>query len=184
MAELVRCFIALELSREAIDYVEEIQRMIKKKNLFNGKFTEPENLHLTLKFLSEITPEKVEETRKLLSQIKFKTFEAHLDQLGFFTEDNFRIVWMKLAGKGVWDLQKEIDNKLGGHFKKEERFMGHITIARIKKVHDKKLFLDYIKNMKIKKISFQIKDFVFKKSELKREGPVYADIEKFNLINE
>ena len=177
---LIRCFIALELPREAINYIEEVQSIIKKKNLFYGKFTDPENLHLTLKFLGEIPETQVKVVQEKLRKIKFSSFEAHLDELGFFSEHAFRIVWMKLTGKPVWDLQLEIDNLTKDISPKEERFMSHITIARIKQVIDRKIFLAYIKNMKIKPIKFKVSEFVLKKSELKPEGPIYSDIERYH----
>ena len=181
--KLIRCFIALEMSREAIENLEEVQKLIGKQNLFLGKFTEPENLHLTLKFLGEIEEEKVEEVRNVLKNIKLDNFKIKLGCVGVFSKKAFKIVWIKLEGKSIWELQEKIDlelEKIG--FKKEERFMSHVTLARIKKVYNKDNFLKYIKNLKIKETSFEIKEFVFKKSELKPEGPVYTDLERFNLI--
>ena len=185
MNKLTRCFIALEMPREAINAIENIQTLIKKQKLFYGKFTEGENLHLTLKFLGEISEEKLEETKRRLNKIKFLGFEVKLGEIGFFSEKFFRIIWVKLMGKGVYDLQKEIDNSLGNEnlFIKESRFMGHITIARIKKVLDKKAFLTYIKNMKVKETKFKVTEFVLKKSELKPEGPVYTDLVRYKLSN-
>jgi len=179
---LIRCFIALELNRESIEYIRELQKIIKKKNIFAGKFTEPENLHLTFKFLGEISEEKVEEIKKKLSEIKFEKINVKLGEVGVFSKKALRILWIKLEGKRIWDLQKSIDEKMFGlGFEREERFMSHITIARMKKVLDKKIFLDYIKNIKTKKIIFEVKDFIFKKSELKSDGPVYTDIERYKL---
>ena len=91
-------------------------------------------------------------------------------------------MWIKLNGKGIWDLQKVIDDKFKDIFEPESRFMSHITLARMKKIHDKPLFLDYIKNIKTKNIKFRIGDFSFKKSELRPEGPVYTDLERYELI--
>lgn len=178
---LSRCFIALELSREAINEIEGIQRLVKNKKLFSGKFTEPENLHLTLKFLGEIALEKIEEVKKKLSEIKFKEFEASLGEIGVFINRYNSLLWVKLNGKSIWELQELIDSKLDGIFPKEERFMSHITIARMKKISSKKEFLEYVKNIKTKKIKFKVKEFILKKSELMPEGPVYEDIEKFKL---
>lgn len=180
--KLLRCFIALELSREAIDYIEELGSQIKKKKLFAGKFTDPENLHLTLKFLGEITEAKIEEVREKLKEIKSAEFEASLGELGVFINRYNSLLWIKLNGKEIWKLQEMIDDKLAGLFKKEERFMSHITLARMKKIFGKTEFLDYIKNIKVKKIKFKVKQFILKKSELKPEGPVYSDLEKFNLL--
>ncbi len=179
--KLLRCFIALELSQEAIDEIEEIQKIIKKKNLFYGKFTEPENLHLTLKFLGEISEEKAEEAKKKLSDVKFKEFEASLGEVGVFINKHNSLLWIKLNGKGIWELQEVIYEKLKGLFAKEEKFMSHITIARMKKISSKNEFLEYVKNMKIKKVKFQVKEFVLRKSELKSEGPVYTNIKEYSL---
>jgi len=180
--KLIRCFIALELSREAINEIEEIQKLVKKKNFFYGKFTEPENLHLTLKFLGEISEERIKEVQESLRKVKFKGFDVGLGEIGCFSEKIVRILWIKLLGKEIWELQKEIDlavNEVG--FNKEERFMSHITIARIKKIINKKEFLEYIRNLKHRKIKFQIKEFVLKKSELMPDGPVYTDLERYKL---
>jgi len=181
--KIIRCFIALELEREAIDYIEELDLQIKKKNLFTGKFTEPENLHLTLKFLGEIEEGKLSEVKKKLKEIKLREFEASLGEVGVFINKYNSILWIKLQGKEIWELQEMIDKKLGDSFSKEERFMSHITIARMKKIFSKTEFLDYVKNIKTKKIKFKVKDFILKKSELKPEGPVYENIEKFGLEN-
>ncbi len=180
MEKLVRCFIALELSREAIDEIENIQNLIKNKNLFYGKLTEPENLHLTLKFLGEISEEKLKQAQEALKKIEFKEFEANLGELGLFSNRAQMILWMKLQGKGIFDLQKQIDKTLEDLLPIENRFMSHITIARIKKLPDKKSFLEYIKNLKHTSIKFKISEFILKKSELKPEGPVYNNLKKFN----
>lgn len=180
---LTRCFICLELSRDCIEYIEEIQGIIKKKNLFYGKLTEPENLHLTLKFLGEISDEQIKEIQKRLSKIKFSPFEANLGEIGSFSARALRILWIKLQGKGVFDLQIEVDKALEGLFPKEARFMSHLTIARIKKVNDMNIFKEYIQGMKIKKIKFKVNDFIFKKSELRPDGPIYTDIERYKLEN-
>lgn len=179
---LIRCFVCLELPIVATKYIAELQQQLKKKNLFYGKFTEPENLHLTLKFLGEIPEEKIEEAKKKLAEIVLGRFEASLGEIGIFINKYNSLLWIKLDGKGVWDLQRKIDGSLLDlGFKKEERFMSHITIARMKSIPSKKEFLEYVKNIKTKKISFQIKEFVLKKSELKEDGPVYSDLGRYNL---
>ena len=180
--KLTRCFICLEISREAIDEIEEIQKLLKKKNFFYGKFTEPETLHLTLKFLGEISEEKIEEVKSKLGEITFKDFEVHLGEIGTFINRFNAILWIKLNGKGLWELQKQIDNKMNElGFELEERFMSHITLARMKKIINRPEFLDYVKNVKTKPVKFKISEFILKRSELKPEGPVYSDIEKYSV---
>ncbi len=179
---MVRTFIAIDLPREAINYIEELQKLIEKQNLITGKFTESENLHLTLKFLGEIDEEKAEEVKKRLKGIKFPAFEARTGEVGVFSggkKSYIRVIWIEL--KGAFDLQKQVDEALKGLFEPEFRFMSHITIARVKKVKDKRILLDYIRNLKVKKIKFKVDKFFLKKSELKPEGPVYEDLESYGL---
>lgn len=174
MDEAVRTFIALEIPFKVKENIERMQDLIKKKNFFYGKFTELENLHLTIKFLGELNEGKIKEVIERLKKIKIKEFEARVGEIGVFSENSIRILWVKINGKGIFELQSQIDEVLSDIFKKEERFMSHLTIARIKKVCSKKEFLDYIHNLKNEKISFEIKEFVLKKSELRPEGPVYG----------
>jgi len=181
-----RCFIALDLPREAINEIKRIQKIIKKKNLFAGKFIESENLHLTLKFLREIDEKEIIELKERLAEVKFDSFEFGLGEVGVFSSrynSYVKVIWIKLNGKGVFDLQKQIDETLSGLFEPEFRFMSHITIARVKHVFNRKRFLAYVKGIKIKKIRFDINRFFLKKSELFADGPVYEDLREYKSIN-
>jgi len=176
---MTRIFISLDLSRDAINEIVRMQKILWKKTLFTGKLTESENLHLTLKFLGEVDDSKIIEVKKRLSQIKFSEFFAETGEIGVFNKDFIKIIWIKLNGKGIWGLQKEIDLKLKDMFNVEARFMSHITIARVKNVKDKKGFLEYLDSVKPKKIRFNLNEFLLKKSELTPSGPKYEDIEKY-----
>lgn len=178
----IRCFIALELPREVINEVERVQQEIGKKNMFHGKFTEPENLHLTLKFLGENSEEKVEEVRKKLKEIEQEKFKAKLGKIGVFSRRFIKIVWMKISGQGVFSLQQAIDDKMSEiGFEKEKRFMSHLTIARVKNVKDRRLFLQELDKIKSKEIEFEINSFYLVKSELTSEGPEYEVLERYDL---
>lgn len=178
--EVKRCFISIDLPRIAINEIKKIQEIIRNKNIFIGKFTEPENLHLTLKFLGEIDENKIEEVKKILNEVVFDSFSAELGKIGVFSKNFIRIVWIELLGK-AFNLQKEIDDKLKGLFKEENRFMSHVTIARVKHVYNKKEFIKYLESIKPQKIKFNIDSFYLKESELKLDGPAYKVIKKYNL---
>lgn len=180
---IMRAFIAIELGKECIEEILRIQKLLRKRVFFNGKYTESENLHLTLKFLGEISEEQAIEVKKRLSLIKFNEFSAELGEVGVFSPDFVKIIWVKLDGKKIWKLQKEADEKLKNLFPAEARFMSHVTIARVKNVGDKKGFLEYLKSVKPRKIKFKVNNFILKKSELLPEGPVYNDIEEYRLIS-
>jgi len=173
----MRTFISIDMPEEVKKKIIEIQKNLPE---FFGKKTEPENLHLTLKFLGEIDENKIEEVKKKLREINFNKFESEIDSIGVFSEQFVRIVWLHLSG--CEELQKEIDKSLRGLFDKENRFMSHLTIARVKKLKNKENFLEDLKKIEIPSVEFDVKEFYLMKSELSEEGPKYSIIEKYNLI--
>lgn len=172
----MRTFIAIEIPENVKKEIVKIQEQLPE---FEGKKTEIENLHLTVKFLGEVEEEKVEEMRKRLREIKFRKFNTEINFLGVFSESFVKIIWLHM--KNCDELQKEIDKKLDGLFKKEKRFMGHLTIARVKNVKDKKRFLEEIKKIKIPRMNFGVNRFILKESVLAEEKPFYKDIEAYPL---
>ena len=128
----MRCFIGIDLSSSAIKEIKKLQNIIEPH--FTGKITESKNLHLTLKFLGEINNDTLKKVKKKLSIIKSQSLKLYLDKLGVFSKKFVKIVWVKISNVS---LQKLIDNSLADIFEKEWRFMGHITIARIKNLKNK-----------------------------------------------
>jgi RNA 2',3'-cyclic 3'-phosphodiesterase len=174
--EKIRAFIGFFLPDEIKKVVLEIQRRIPS---FKGKLVEENNLHLTLKFLGELSQEELNEIKKVLKRVHFRKIECSIDSLGFFSENFVRIIWLYL--KNSEDLQKEVDEALKDLFKTENRFMSHLTIARIKSIRDKKEFIDQLKIINFDKPNFFIEEMCLIKSELKAEGPEYEILDKYLL---
>src|SRR3989344_2909924 len=171
---LIRTFICITFPDEIIKEITRIQSIVSKTK-FTGSLTAPENLHLTLKFLGEIPLEKLEKVKSLLSNIKFNLFETSLHYTGIFSHHKKpRIAWMKISSKPLFSLQKQIDEDLSPLFPKEERFMSHLTLARIKYVKSPLDFIKYINQIKPKKLKFQVSSFKLMSSDLKPLEPVYT----------
>lgn len=179
----VRTFIAVDFPSEIVKEVARVQSVLDKKQ-FTGKLTESGNLHLTLKFLGEIDGRKLGSVRKALREVAFEKFEARLAEPGTFNHRGKpSIVWIKIGGKGIFELQSCVDEALEkAGFRKERRFMSHLTIARVKYVKAKQEFREYVSNLGVKKLFWKVKEFKLMKSELKPTGPVYEVIEKFKLL--
>lgn len=178
----MRAFIAIKLSPKILMEIKGIQENLP---FFSGKKTELKNLHLTLKFLGEISSEKVEEVKSRLRKIKFNKFESEIKDLGFFdnrTSDKFDrqiVIWLGITN--CEKIQEEVDISLEGLYKKENRFMAHLTIARVKKIRDKENFIQCLKKINVPKMFFTVDRFYLMESNLTSEGPRYDEIEKYNL---
>ena len=172
----MRCFIGIDLPIEVIIEIQRIQKKLEPN--FIGRLTSSENLHLTLKFLGEIEEDVINDVKKRLSSITHPAFELTLKDVGVFSQKFIKIIWVKVSDV---PLQSLVDNCLKNIFKLENRFMGHITIARVRNLADKKSFLQLINATRVSEESFMVKDFYLKESILTPDGPIYKDIVRYKL---
>ncbi len=175
----MRAFLAIELPDEVKGEIFRIGNKLREGNLFQGKFVEIDNLHLTLKFFGEIIEKEAGMIYDVLQRIEFPAFNCKLGKLGFFGD---RVLWINIEDDGsIKRLHDIIDEKLGDFFSVDERFHNHVTIARIKKINNKEKFKEFIGKVKVNPIKFSVSEFKFKKSELTSQGPVYKELYKFEL---
>ena len=172
----MRCFIGIDLPNVAIKEIQKIQKKLEPN--FTGRLTSSENLHLTLKFLGEIEEDAINDVKKRLPSITHPPFELTLKDVGVFSQKFIKIIWVKVSDV---HLQPLVDNCLKNIFKLENRFMGHITIARVRSLADKKSFLQLINATTVNEVSFMVKDFYLKESILTPDGPIYKDIDRYKL---
>ncbi len=175
----IRCFVALDLPEAFGKEAVRAQERLRRQDLFQGKFTAPQNIHLTLKFLGEITHDQADGVRDALRDLKENTRKVRLEGAGMFAP---RIIWLKLAGANT--LQKRVDASLSNWFASEPRFMGHITIARVKTARNPRGLADTVRELEIAPISGQAISFSLRRSILNPEGPKYEMLEQFDLSDE
>ena len=171
----MRLFIALNFN-ELKEYFSELQKQLPADD---AKLTFPKDFHLTLKFLGEVDDNKTDEIKQKLSEIKFEPFESDVTNIGFFSEQFLRVVWIKADSKELLDLQKQIDEKLGEFRRGNLDFQPHITLARVKWCRDKKGFVEKIRQIRTELKKVKISCFELVNSVLTPEGPVYEVLESF-----
>lgn len=167
----LRLFISVDLPKEALVEIEKIQNQAKAIAP-EAKLVEKENLHITLKFLGQVPKEQIEEIASKLNLVNFQDTEISFSNLGTFKSGSkASIIWLKVSG--LDDLQKKVDESLSDLFKKEARFMSHLTLARIKSTPSE---IKDLKNIPLTKKKFQIKMIKLKKSTLTSQNPIHTTL--------
>lgn len=183
----MRIFIAIELPEHVKSKIFHEFENLQKKNLFKGRFVEKNNLHLTLKFLGDISEERTEEIKKILRGINFGSIFCEVGKTGFFdNERHIKVIWVDLISEEdkLLKLQKEIAGKFPDIHPDYKNFTSHITVARVDSVINKEKLVDDVKKIRLKNLDFEVKEFVLMKSELMKQksiGPKYKVLEKFKL---
>jgi len=182
----MRAFISIELPENVKAGIFHTFEKLKGSGFCSGNFVEKNNLHLTLKFLGDISEEDAEKIAQKLSEIDFRKFAAETGEISFFpNEDYVKVIWVELVSKEIFGIKKIIEEKLSeiGIPKEEREFSSHITVARIKNIKDKVKFAEKIKDLKSEKYFFIIDELSLIKSELTKEGPKYKVLKNFVFRN-
>jgi len=180
----MRAFIAIDIGKK-----DEIIKLMDEFKKIKGKFklVEPENVHLTLKFLGEIEEDMIEKIKEAIEKSveEITPFKASLSGLGVFPSmDYMRVLWIGFKDEGqtkkiAFHLEEELQ-KYG--FKREKKFTPHITIARIKSKEGKEEIKKFIEKHKEKNFGeVECMKICLKKSILRPEGPIYKTIEEIKL---
>jgi 2'-5' RNA ligase len=188
---MIRAFIALELKDQ--ETVEKIQSYGKrlKINQPNLKLVEPQNLHMTVKFLGNIKESIAPKIYEILNEeINEKLFQNKIYQFQLIGTGQFRkysVLWIKLKGdiQFLQNIKDRVEillyNQLNIERDKRTQFKPHLTIGRLKsnKINFKnfeslKKLINENKNLEFG--SFNINEIKFKKSDLTTKGPIYSDL--------
>ena len=131
----MRVFIAIEFSKEIKDYMYRVQQGLKA-NMEKGNFSNVENFHITLRFIGELSQDKILPLKQAIEKAACNSvsFKLQTGTIGFFPKGNKKILWMgitkekALLDKLFLSLEGELE-KIG--IKKEEKlFSPHITLVR------------------------------------------------------
>ncbi len=134
----IRSFVAIELPNEARNALADLQGELERQAPPRAvRWTRPQSIHLTLQFLGDVAPGKVEPITDALRLICVdeSAFTCQLTGLGVFPNPRRpRVVWVGIAepGGSLAALQKKISQALAPlGFEPEKRpFAPHLTIGR------------------------------------------------------
>jgi len=128
----MRLFIAANFNKDTRLKLIALRDEVRTRSV-RGSFVTPENLHLTLAFLGECSPEQVAAAKKVMNKTDFVPFDIRIDSLGRFKRDGSDLWWAGVQeNKSMLDLQRRLSDNLtrAGFLLDKNSFKPHITLGR------------------------------------------------------
>lgn len=140
----MRAFFCIELEESTKDGLEGVIQALRRDKLWRAaraSWVKRENLHVTMKFLGEIAPERVEELR-LAAELAcegLRPFLLELNMLGAFPNpERPRVIWVGCSAppQEIISLYQRLERELDplGFPPEGKGYTPHVTLGRVKDV--------------------------------------------------
>jgi len=184
MPEPIRSFLAFDIENDTVlNRLAAVQRLLVQTGA-DLKLVEPQNIHITVRFLGNITPTMVEKIFDAMKQIQFAPFNVQMKGLGAFPDLRYpRVVWAGITD-GAYQLKtvfSQLEPRLRGlGFSPDYKgFSPHLTIARVRSGRNKAQLADFItENVNFDFGTIKAQCFRLKKSDLTPKGPIYSTLKE------
>jgi 2'-5' RNA ligase len=171
----------------------ELDEIFKAIDGVDGKIkkVEPDNVHLTLKFMGDTRIAMVHDIVDIMRDAvkDASPFSLSFKGVGAFPKrDYVKVLWVGVEGaegiETVKGISRHIDKVLSHlGFKRDKRgFSPHLTVARVKFVRDKRALrhvFDAFEGVEFGKVD--VASIKLKKSVLSPKGPTYSTVEEVEI---
>jgi 2'-5' RNA ligase len=159
-----------------------------KKGLAGASWVRPENIHLTLKFLGELSPARAEEVAEVLKGAAegLESFTLTASGVkGFPNLTRPRVLWVGIEeSEALLSLYEEIEQTLSyiGIEKETRPFKAHLTLCRVRSAHESGAIGASARGPGSDiNVEFSVDSFELFKSVLKPGGAVHSTINSIPL---
>ncbi|HEX2393722.1 MAG TPA: RNA 2',3'-cyclic phosphodiesterase, partial [Bacteroidales bacterium] len=182
-----RTFIAFDITpSEAVKEVfETVRHKLRNERI---SWTDPDRLHITLKFLGDTTEEKIPSIVSAVNATvrPYDPFRVILTGLGVFRNiHDPHVIWMGCRiENSLVTFKQELEAAIGAlGFEVEKRtFSPHLTLGRIKLIRQTNHLSEILTAYKEKVFQeFMVTDLIYYESRLTPSGSVYTPIDKFTI---
>lgn len=178
-----RLFVAIDLPDDYRNTVADIGR-----DLPGARRVPREQLHLTLRFIGEVSDETFAAVRSTLAGVKGAAFPLALRGIGHFPPGRHpRVLWVGVdGGVQLLELQQEVELALiGASIPPEERkFSPHLTLARLKDTPPGPVLALEERFREFGAGPFPVGEFHLYSSTLTRNGAIHTREATFSLQGE
>jgi len=180
----MRAFIAIDLP-EPIRAALRQQQAAFRAICPDGRWTRPEGIHLTLKFLGEISDQQVTQVTEALQELgPVAPFSVEVKGFGVFPDARRpRVFWTGVvAPPNLAGLAEQVERaleKLG--FAPEDRaFTPHLTLARFKVPRPQPALQSHLERLGAPSLGrFEVSEFFLFESKLSPQGAEYRKVTRF-----
>ena len=171
----------------ALDFPPEIRERLAGLGggVPGARWTEPGNLHLTLRFIGEVPEDTAADIDAALAEIEAPGFELVLDGVGMYgSSRNARILWVGVErSEALTHLQAKIESALVrcGLDPEERRFSPHVTLARLKEAPKERVGRFLEERGLFRAGPVRIGHFTLYRSLLGKGGAVYEALREYPL---
>jgi 2'-5' RNA ligase len=146
------------------------------------KPVERENIHITLKFLGDVSTPRLAEVKSSLKQLVFPAFTGEIKGAGAFPNLNhMNVIWVGVSEgwsrvEQIYEQVEKLLSSLG--FRRENRpFSPHITIARVRSGKKRDEIANFLRHLSEESFGTITVDRVrLKQSILSSSGPKYSTL--------
>jgi RNA 2',3'-cyclic 3'-phosphodiesterase len=188
MADTIRSFVAFNLPSDIIDHASGLQSDLKARGL-KLRWVRPRNIHLTLKFLGDISQAMIADVGDALGRACRGTAPLALTVQGmgvFPSIKRARVLWIGLGGQveALQFLYSRIEEELAelGLAREKRGFKAHLTLARMKgpvAPGDLSAAMEATGNYEPR--PFRVRRLILYKSDLRPQGAVYTPLVEIDL---
>ncbi len=184
---VIRAFIAIDLSPEIRRRLDQVSSQLKQR--LDGipiRWVPASNIHLTLKFLGDVSLNNLEMLKKVLqTEVEgHHPFEVSVGGLGAFpTVRHPRVVWIGVeAPTDLASIQRGVDSAMGklGYAQEDRPFSAHLTLGRVSRNANSRDTHQIGETLEATKIGFlgvvQVDAILLFKSDLQPTGSVYTKL--------
>lgn len=184
MSEAIRSFVAFDIENDLIlRKMTDAQELLTKTGA-DLKAVEPKNIHVTLRFLGNVTPATVEKIFEAMKAVQFVPFDVNIHGVGAFPTPRYpRVVWAGITEGS--DQLRSIFMQLEPHlqnlgFAPEPRgFSPHLTIARVRSGRNKAELSNWLgQNVNYDFGVLRAACLRLKRSVLTPRGPIYSTLKE------
>lgn len=184
MRDKIRSFVAIDTSIQVKGELAHLVSRLQVETGFPVKWVKPEQMHITLAFLGEVTREFIQSAESALREaiVDVPSFSCRLLGLGAFpVPARARVIWVgvETGAAKLIALQKKVVRALQavGYIPENRPFKPHLTLGRIRVPAD----AGFITAISFVSSQWPVSEVTIYRSELLPDGPVYTPIVRLPL---